>query len=87
MPSLTLSGLEERKAHATAIAVILPLSVISSVIYIVKGGIGMTSLLSIGAGVVAGGAIGAVMLKKINKKLLTLFFYGVMLAAGIKMVL
>jgi len=85
VPALTyLSKLEEKKAHATAIAVILPLSVLSFVVYTLKGTFDWSKAISVGAGVVAGGAVGALLLKKVPKKLLTFVFYGVMIYAGVK---
>ena len=39
------------------------------------------------AGVIIGGVIGAVLLKKISNGLLSLAFYGIMIAAGVKMLI
>lgn len=39
VPVLTyVAGLDERKSHATAIAVILPLCIISTIVYALQGG-------------------------------------------------
>lgn len=82
-----VGGLPEKNAHASAILAILPLSIVSGVIYAGRGNFPMKSGLLITVGVVIGGALGAVMLKKINTKLLTLVFYGIMVYSGIKMLL
>ena len=85
VPLLTSFGLTAKKAHATAVAVILPLCLVSAVIYIVKGCFDMQLTLAVGGGVVAGGVAGALLLKKTDNFLLSMFFYIVMIGAGIKM--
>lgn len=88
VPVMTLlMGLEQKKAHATAIAVILPVSIISAVIYFFskESGIELSPTLYTSIGVVVGGIIGALILKKIDNKLLVKAFAVVMLIAGIKM--
>lgn len=80
----TRLGMEAKKAHATAIATMLPQCIISSVIYLigqdfdyVKGGV-------ISSGVVLGGILGALLLKVVNSKLLSFAFYAIMIYSGIK---
>ncbi len=87
VPLLTGMGLDAKKAHATAVAVILPLCFISALIYVVKGCFDMTLTLTVGGGVVAGGVLGALLLKKADNFLLSGLFYLVMIGAGIKMVI
>lgn len=79
------AGLPQKKAHATAIAVILPLCVVSTVVYAVRGGFETDILLPTVLGVLAGGIAGAALLKKLSAPVLNLIFYGLMLFAGIKM--
>ena len=85
VPLLSSFGLNAKKAHATAVAVILPLCLLSAIIYIVKGCFDMQLTLAVGGGVIAGGIAGALLLKKSNNFLLSMFFYVVMIGAGIKM--
>ena len=80
-----LLSLEEKQAHATAIFVILPLSITSSLIYITNGGFDFFNLLYVMIGVVAGGIIGSLVLKKINNKVLRMIFAAIMIVAGIKL--
>ena len=88
VPAFTsLAGLDEKKAHATAIATILPLSVVSAIVYIAGGNFDFGIGLNVTAGVIIGGVIGAVLLKKISNGLLSLAFYGIMIAAGVKMLI
>ena len=79
------AGLPQKKAHATAIAVILPLCLVSTVVYAVRGGFETDILLPTVLGVLAGGIAGAALLKKLSAPVLNLLFYGLMLFAGIKM--
>lgn len=76
--------LDEKKAHASAIAVVLPLSVFSAVIYTVRGVWDVCVGLSVGIGAVIGGAVGALALKKVPKTLLSVLFNVVMIYAGIR---
>ena len=75
---------EERKAHASSVAVMLPLSVISAVAYTVRGAFDWTLGLVVSVGATVGGSIGAFALKKIPKTLLSVLFYGVMIYAGVR---
>ena len=80
-----LFKLPEKVSHATAVFIILPISVIGSIIYILKGGIFTLDLLYIGIGFIAGGIIGALLLKNTSNKALRIIFAGIMLVAGIRM--
>ncbi len=81
----TILGYTTKKAHATAILIILPLCLVSGVVYLVRGvsdgGVFLPTIL----GVVFGGILGAYALKKCSNVALQFIFYGVMLVAGIKM--
>ena len=73
-------------AHATAIAVILPLSVVSGIFYAAFGNAELLPTVYTTVGVTAGGAVGAFLLKKLSAKPISLIFAAVMAAAGIKMI-
>ncbi len=77
---------EAHKAHATAIAVILPLSVVSAVIYWRGGGVPLNILLYVSMGGVVGGYAGAKWLNKIPKRWLHRIFGGFMVFAAIRMI-
>ena len=86
VPFLTiLCGYEPKKAHATAIAVILPVSVISAVIYVIKGYFKLKLSLAVGIGVVLGGVIGALLLKRFSNSVIEKIFAGIMVVASIKL--
>lgn len=72
-------------AHATAILIILPVSLVSSIVYLAAGLFDTELFLSIGLGVMLGGFLGARLLGKITPAVATLAFAAVMLAAGLRM--
>jgi len=76
-----LIKLETHKAHATALAVILPLSIISAFLYIWGVDVDYKALLLVTCGGVVGGIIGAKLLKRIKAAWLNILF-GLFLAAG-----
>lgn len=78
---------DEHKAHATAIAVILPLTVVSSVLYISKGYMDWGLTLKVTIGGIVGGYIGAKLLPKCPERILRRIFAVFMAAAGIRMIL
>ena len=88
VPILTgLYGLEPVKAHATAIATIFPLCLVSVIFYLTQGGWQWKSGLVVTAGVVVGGIVGAFLMKKIPAKWLQPIFYILMIVGGVKMAL
>lgn len=85
VPLLRASGLSAVKAHATAIAVILPASVVSGIVYLSYGLIPLAVLLPAALGVAAGGFLGAKLLGVLPERIITLIFACLMLAAGARM--
>lgn len=79
--------LDNKRAHATAIAVIFPLSLISCAIYIFKGSIQSLPLLTVGLGVLAGGIAGSISLKYIPAKVLRIIFAIIMFVGGVRLVI
>lgn len=87
VPALSfILGYDEKHAHATAIAVILPLCLVSTVVYLVRGSFDWAAVAPTVVGVVIGGILGAMLLKKLSGDLISFLFYGLMLFAGIKMI-
>lgn len=79
-------GMEEHKSHATAIAIILPLTIVSAILYIYKGFFDFSLAWKVSLGGIAGGAIGAILLKKISPPLLRKIFGVFIIAAAVRMV-
>ncbi len=75
----------QKKAQATAMLIILPLSIISAILYLnfVNIDFGVTAL--IGIGVLVGGVVGAFCLKKLSNSTSFYIFYGLMFFAGLRM--
>lgn len=82
---IILIGVEPKKAHATAIALILPVTAISAAVYIFKGYFDFSLDLPVTLGVACGGVAGALLLKKASNAFLIKLFAAVMLAAGVKL--
>lgn len=83
VPMLAKTGLEEKAAHATAILVILPVSVLSFLLYAFKGVYDFSVLIPAALGVTAGGALGAQLLGRLPTKIVNLTFAFLQLAAGL----
>ena len=85
VPLLEMRGLESKKAHATSIAIILPLSLFSALIYLwgvtPQWGTALACL-PLGA---AGAVAGAKFLKNISGKALRRVFAVVMLISAIRL--
>ena len=77
--------IDNKKSHATAMAVILPLSIVSAIIYGLNTSIDWINLSFVTIGVTAGGIIGAFLLNKLNNKVIRIIFIIIMLSAGIRM--
>lgn len=87
VPLLKKSGLDQKSAHANAVAVILPITVISAILYILKGKVALSdSLTYIPTGLI-GAVIATFALKKISNKWLRRIFGGFMIYAGIRLLI
>jgi len=86
VPSLEkFAQFETHKAHATTVAVILPLSVISAAIYIWGVDVDWLAMLWVSAGGVAGGIIGAKLLGKLAGMWLNILFGTFLIAGAVRM--
>ncbi len=74
-----------KKAHATAILIILPISIASAVTYIASGYFSFFDTLITGAGVIAGGIAGALLLKKLPPRAVGVIFAAMMIAVGARL--
>lgn len=79
-------GVKENKAHATAISVILPLSIISVFFYFYKNMIDWSLTLKVALGSSIGGYIGARILNKFSDRTLRIIFGISMIIASVRMV-
>lgn len=83
VPALKTLGLDQQKAQATALGFILPLSVISTVGYVIGTGF-PKGWLAAAAGATIGGIAGAWLLGKIKNVWLNRIFCVVMFYAGVR---
>ena len=76
--------LKNKAAHATAIAVILPVTLISAIVYLANGKFpwGYGSITAVG--VTAGGAVGAWLLGRLKSRVVAYIFALVALIAGVR---
>ncbi len=87
VPMLKKAGVEQKKAHSTSLAVILPLSIISALFYLKENSFDfLYALKYLPAGVV-GTIIGCLILKKISNKFLKKLFGSLLVIAGLRMLL
>lgn len=82
---LSAIKLNQKNAQATALLVILPLTLVSAAVYIFKGLVDWTPTLWVTLGVVAGGVLGALLLSKLKSNVLKIIFAVVLILGGIKM--
>jgi uncharacterized membrane protein YfcA len=84
-PLIYLVKVPTKKAHATALLIILPISIVSAIFYFAFGHLDVSLTLKCGIGAVAGGIAGALLLSEMSNDIIKVIFSAVMLAAGIKM--
>lgn len=80
-------GLSQRQAFATSVAVILPLCVLSSVIYWLRGGLDLMTALPYLAGGLVGGWVGGRVFKRLSMVWLRRIFALLILYGGVKALL
>lgn len=81
-----LLGEEEHKAHATAISIILPLTIVSAFFYIANNFVDWSLTLKVTLGGMAGGYAGAKLLNICPANILRKIFAVFMIAAAIRMI-
>ena len=88
VPMLTgLLKRDPKRAHATALMIILPISLVSGLFYAAFGNLQLMVAIPVSIGVSIGGVVGALLLSKLSSKWIIMIFAVVMAAAGIKMLL
>ena len=85
VPMLQNTGLDEKGAHATAILLILPVSLLSFFFYAWKELYDFSVLIPTALGVTAGGALGAWLLGKLPVRIVNIVFACLQALAGIFM--
>ena len=88
VPALTkFFGFNQKQAQATALFVILPISIASSIIYITHNSINFANSWPAMLAIIAGGAGGALLLNKLNNKVVRVIFIALILISGVTMLI
>ena len=87
VPILKKTGLDQRKAQANAIAIILPISIVSCVMYLIRGNVQISDALPFLPGGILGAVIGTFLLSKLPTKLLKKIFAAFMIWAGVRLLI
>ena len=80
---VALLGLTQHKAHGTSLAVIVPIAIISAVVYALRGNMNWVLVAEIGSASVAGSIIGAKLMMKVPAHRLRQLFGAYAIAIGI----
>ncbi len=75
-----------KKSHATAIAIILPISIAGAITYVINGFFSTLPTLSTATGCAGGGLIGALLLKKLPTSVVAIVFSVLMIAVAVKLI-
>ena len=84
VPAIELLGVGTKSSHSTAIAVILPITIVSSFFYLKQGISDIKSTLILSAAGCVGATFGAKFLKKIPSYYLKILFGTSMILGGIR---
>lgn len=83
---IPLLKIEPKVAHATAILIILPICVVSGIVFAFKGAFDFDVFLPCLIGTIVGGVLGTFILKKLKNNIITAIFSVVMIVAGVVMI-
>ena len=87
VPAMKKIGLSQKKAQATTLAVILPLTIISAIIYLLNGEFSISDALRYIPFGFVGSLLGVRLMEKADSGILKKIFALFMLWAGIRMIL
>lgn len=87
VPKLKKMGMSQKSAQANAIAVILPITLLSAILYLFRGDVAVNEAFSYIPSGILGAVAGTFCLKKISNVWLKRIFGGFMIYAGIRLIL
>ncbi len=85
--NLRRDGLEQTQAQANAVAVMLPLTVVSAGIYLYRGAVSPADVWRFVPGGIVGAALGSILLKRMPQKALRKGFACLLVWAGLRLIL
>lgn len=87
VPLLERGGVEANRAHATSVAIMLPLSAVSAAFYLWDGKVTFADALPYIPGGIVGSIVGVLLLRKVRPELLRRIFGGVAVYSGLRILL
>lgn len=78
-------GMEQKQAQINAVGTILPITIISSIIYLINGNVNFSDTYIYLLPGLCGSVLGTFVIKKTSNKLLTVIFSLFMIWAGVRM--
>lgn len=87
VPMLERSGLEQRKCHATSVALVFMLSLVSTTMYALQGKLDYGKTLEFVPSGIVGALVGAIVLKKVNNTVLKRIFGVIIIVSAIRMLI
>lgn len=87
VPALERSGVSANRAHATSVAVMLPLSAVSTLFYMRSGEVSLSDALPYIPGGIAGALLGVFLLRRVKPGLLRRIFGAVAVYSGLRLLL
>lgn len=87
LPLMTRTGIEQKKSHATCIALVLPLCIISSIQYLAKTDLSLNAAVKYIPAGILGCLLGSFLLKKISNRLLKKIFGVFLIIVGLRMIM
>ena len=85
VPLLKKAGAEQKQAHATSIALILPLCIFSATLYLINGKVAFSDAVGYLPAGAVGAVIGAILLSKIKDNWLRKIFALFIIWSGVRM--
>lgn len=82
---LSVIKLNQKYSQATALLVILPLTIVSAIVYLIRGAVDWQPTLWVTLGVVVGGILGALLLSKLKSNVAKIIFAVILIIGGVKM--
>lgn len=79
--------IDNKKSHATALAVMLPIGLSSALVYLFRISMDWYMFGFVVAGFVTGGFLGALLLKRLKGKIVRIIFILIIFSAGVKMLI
>ena len=85
VPIYRKMGLEQKEAQINAVATILPISIVSSIIYLINGNVNFSDAYNFLLPGLLGSIVGTFLIKKVSNQALSFIFSIFMIWAGVRL--